>query len=287
MMRMPLKHQQIGAVGARREGCPLPRRHAQSIPRLNCDGLGPVAEFDAARSADQLQPAGGLGGQGHRQHPTPLGLGAPESHRSLDRHGTVPPFGIDQQRPAPIEEERLLLVAGGRAVGAGFNPDLQQPAGLRPSVHLTVQQPAPRTHALHLPRLEAGAVSHRILMGQHPLHHHGDDFHVAVRMQAETPAGGDAVVVDHPQRPKAPPGRVIMPGKAEGMPAVEPVVLAVKTFGRRAMDQAGSAFKAAGGVAAAGGVGHGGIGGFGVTPHQLATGWAHGIASCFRALVGR
>jgi hypothetical protein len=82
-------------------------------------------------------------------------------------------------------------------------------------------------------------MAHGVAVVQLTLHHHRDDFHVAVGVHAEAPAGGDGVVVDHPQRPEAHPGGIEMVGEGEGVPAVKPRELAVETFGSRAEHQAG------------------------------------------------
>ena len=66
-------------------------------------------------------------------------------------------------------------------------------------------------------------------------------------VHAEAPTCGDAVVVDHPQGPEAHPGGVVMVGKTEAVPTVEPVVLAVEAFGGGPQQQLGPAGEAWGG----------------------------------------
>ena len=78
-------------------------------------------------------------------------------------------------------------------------------------------------------------------MVQFPLHHHRDDLHIAVGMHAKAPAGGNRVVVDHPQRPKAHPGRVVVAGEGKAVPTIQPIELAVKALSGGAQHQCISA----------------------------------------------
>ena len=67
-------------------------------------------------------------------------------------------------------------------------------------------------------------------MGELTFHHHGDDFHALVRVHVKALAWGDRVVIDHPQRTKAHPIGVVVVRKAEAVPAIEPIELAVEAF---------------------------------------------------------
>ncbi|CFO77702.1 Uncharacterised protein [Bordetella pertussis] len=50
-------------------------------------------------------------------------------------------------------------------------------------------------------------------------------------MRAEAPAGGDAVIVDHTQRPEAHMGRIIVIGEGKRMVRIEPAVVGMAAFG--------------------------------------------------------
>ena len=67
-------------------------------------------------------------------------------------------------------------------------------------------------------------------MGELAFHHHGDDFHALVRVHAKALARGNRVVIDHPQWTKAHPIGVVVVRKAEAVPAIEPIQLAVKAL---------------------------------------------------------
>ena len=86
------------------------------------------------------------------------------------------------------------------------------------------------THPLHFAGVQHRAVAHRVGMGQGPLHHHRDDFHVAVGVHAEPLACSNGVVVDHPQGAEAHPVRILMAAEAEAVPGIEPVQLAVEAL---------------------------------------------------------
>ena len=101
-------------------------------------------------------------------------------------------------------------------------------------------------HPLHLAGQERVAVAHRVAMTQHPLHHHGDDLHVAVGMHAKALPASDLVIVDHQQRAKASPGRIVVASKAEAVPTLQPAVLAQKPLLGPAKHQAGAGLGACG-----------------------------------------
>ena len=85
-------------------------------------------------------------------------------------------------------------------------------------------------HALHLARAQHFAVTHGVLMGELAFHHHGDDFHALVRVHPKALARGDRVVIDHTQRAEAHPIGVVVVRKAEAVPAIKPIPLAVKAL---------------------------------------------------------
>ena len=67
----------------------------------------------------------------------------------------------------------------------------------------------------------------------------GEDLHVAVAVRAEALARGDAVVVDHPQRPEVHPLRVVVVGEGEGVIGLEPAVIEESAVGTAAYLQHG------------------------------------------------
>ena len=79
----------------------------------------------------------------------------------------------------------------------GFDPDLQQATGGGAAIDLAVHDSGAGGHPLHVTGLENPAVAHGVAVVDLPLHHHGDDFHVAVGVHAEAFTGGNGVVVDH------------------------------------------------------------------------------------------
>ena len=155
----------------------------------------------------------------------------------MDGQGAAGLVGIEQRRPAGTDGEGLLPIGRGNPCVAGFDPDLQQPAGLDAFIDLAVHHTGAGAHPLHLAGPQHLSVPHRVAVVELALHHHRHDLHVAVGVHAEAAAGGDRVVVDHPQRPEAHPGRVVMGSERERMPAVQPVELAVEALGGRAEHQ--------------------------------------------------
>ena len=148
----------------------------------------------------------------------------------MDRHRLTSGFGIDQGGPALLQGEGFLFVGRGDAGGSRFDPDLQQTAGGLATVDLAMDHAGAGAHALHLAGAQHLGVAHGIAVVQLPLDHHRDDLHVPVRVHAKPLARGNHVVVDDAQGTKAHPGRVVVAGEGEAVPAVEPIELAVKTL---------------------------------------------------------
>jgi hypothetical protein len=120
---------------------------------------------------------------------------------------------------------------------AGFNPDLQKPAGSLAAIDFTMDKARAGTHPLHFSGHERGTVAHRIAVVQGTLHHHRDDLHVPVGVHAKTLARRYAVVVDHQKRTKTTPLRIMVTGKIEAMPTIKPAALAMKTAKAAAVNQ--------------------------------------------------
>ena len=201
-------------------------------------------QFDAAQQArlsidrqttiDHLDPGQAPRLKGQIQLPTGTRGSAPKADRPLDRHGPALGRGINQGRPARSGGVGPLVVAGGETRAAGFNPDLQEPAGTLSAVDFTVNNAGARAHALDFARAQGGAMAHGIAVVQGTLHHHGDDFHVPVGMHAKALARPNTVIVDHQKRTKASPTGIKMAAKTKTMPAIEPPPLAVKTVSSQA-----------------------------------------------------
>ncbi|GAB1381933.1 hypothetical protein MASR1M50_02510 [Burkholderiales bacterium] len=136
----------------------------------------------------------------------------------------------DQAQAAPLvgSGNRLLLVARANAGALGQQPDLQEVRDLVGRVvELAVLHASAGTHALHVARRDALHVAHAVAVRQLALQHVADDLHVAVPMGAEAGAGRDAVLVDDAQVAPAHVGRVVIVGKREAVPAVQPAVVGV------------------------------------------------------------
>jgi len=82
-----------------------------------------------------------------------------------------------------------------------------------------------RAHYLHIARFGAALVAQAVLVGDGAFTDIGDDFHVGVGMGRETRAGGDGVVVPHPQRAPAHAGRIVVAGEGKVVLGIEPAVV--------------------------------------------------------------
>ena len=112
----------------------------------------------------------------------------------------------------------------------GFDPDLQQPAGLCACIDFAVHDSGSGAHPLHISSLNHAAVSGRILMLELSFDHHRDDFHVAMGMHAKTPSCRNRVVIDHKEGAESHPVGIVMTGERKAMPRLKPVANAVKAF---------------------------------------------------------
>ena len=137
---------------------------------------------------------------------------------------------MQQKGPSRSRWHRLLLISGAEAGLGRLNPDLQQPAGIGALVDFAVHDAGAGTQALHFPCPQHGVVTHGVGVGQFPLHHHGDDLHVAVGMHAEAPTGADGVVVDHAQWAVAHPVGMVVAREGKAVPGVQPLEGAVEAL---------------------------------------------------------
>ncbi|MNT92732.1 hypothetical protein D3C72_2340620 [compost metagenome] len=60
--------------------------------------------------------------------------------------------------------------------------------------------------------------------------HVGQDFHVFMRVGAKTLPCVDHVFVDHPQRREAHKIGIVIVGKGEGVPAIQPTMIGMTTI---------------------------------------------------------
>ena len=85
------------------------------------------------------------------------------------------------------------------------------------SVKFAVEDTGSCGHALHFIRADDLAVAHAVLMGELTFKKVGDNFHVLVRMHAETGACGNPVFIDDPQWPEMHMIAVKVIGKGKAM----------------------------------------------------------------------
>jgi hypothetical protein len=152
----------------------------------------------------------------------------------VDGHAAVAAVARGDQAQAAAAlgvGEPLLLVARTQAALLGQDPDLQQVQRLGARrIDLAVGHAGAGGHALDLTGLDDRAGAHRVAVLQLAAEHVGDDLHVGVRVGAEAAAGGNLVVVDHPQGPIAHVARIPVVGEREGVPGVQPAVVGVAAF---------------------------------------------------------
>jgi hypothetical protein len=70
-------------------------------------------------------------------------------------------------------------------------------------IELAVPHASSGAHELDLPRSKDAFIAKAVAMGERTFQDIAENFHVAVRMLGETSAGGDNVVIDHPQASEA------------------------------------------------------------------------------------
>src|SRR5262249_27729793 len=77
---------------------------------------------------------------------------------------------------------------------------------------------------LHVTGLRAAGIAHAVFMADGALAYIGDDFHILVRMRAKPHACRDGVVINDAQRAKAHAFGVVVIGKTEVMPRIQPAM---------------------------------------------------------------
>ena len=85
-------------------------------------------------------------------------------------------------------------------------------------------------HNLELARRNLLFVTHAVLVLHGAFQHVGQDFHVFVRVSTEPLACINHVVVNDAQRREAHVIRIVVVGKREGMPGIQPTMIRVTTF---------------------------------------------------------
>src|SRR6266700_484613 len=147
----------------------------------------------------------------------------------LDRALTAVGRG-DQPQPAPLRcgVKMLLLVSRGDSRDVRLDPDLQEVGDAVPGVvELAVHHAFARAHPLDVPRHDGRAVAHAVLVRERPFEHVADDFYVAVAVGAETRAGLDAVLVDHPTVAEAHVLGIVATGEGKAVIRAQPPMIGV------------------------------------------------------------
>jgi len=145
----------------------------------------------------------------------------PEIDVLMDGQGILPSgMACHEMQPATRGGcHGSLRIARFQASAFRDDPDLQEVHRLvRRRVHLAVPDAGAGGHVLDIARSNDPPVAHGVAVFELSAQDVGEDLHVPVRVQAEAHAGLDHVVVDHPQRAEAHPSRVMVVGKAEGVP---------------------------------------------------------------------
>src|SRR4051812_49118411 len=102
-----------------------------------------------------------------------------------------------------LQRKCTLLVTWLQALSRRLDPDLQKMYGVGVgSILLAVQNAGPGGHSLKFAASNDRSGSHAVLVAQRALEHVRQNLHVAVGVGSESPAGSDAIFIDHPQRPK-------------------------------------------------------------------------------------
>jgi len=104
-------------------------------------------------------------------------------------------------------------------------PDLEQARGPGFQVVLGMADAGAGAHDLNVARLGAPLVAQTVLMRDGTFTHIGDDFHVGVRMQRETRARLDGIVVPDAQAAPVHTLRIVIACEGEMVPGVQPAVI--------------------------------------------------------------
>lgn len=126
-----------------------------------------------------------------------------------------------------------LGVTRREAAFAGLNPGLEKVERLGGTgIKLAVRHASSGAHELNLSRLKHAAVAHAVLVLQSTFQHVTKNFHITMRMRAETLAGRDAIIVDDAQRTEAHVRRIVIISKGKGVMRIQPAVVGTAAFVR-------------------------------------------------------
>lgn len=154
-----------------------------------------------------------------------------ELHVLIDLERAVPAVmrdHADEFAGLKLLREGFLFVTGRQGFFLGQNPDLQEMdrLGFR-VVELAVLDAGAGGHALDFAGFHDRAVAHAVAMFERARQDDRDDFHVAMRVHAETAAARDDVVIDDAKGAEAHVFGVVIIREGKGEMAVEPAVIGV------------------------------------------------------------
>ena len=113
----------------------------------------------------------------------------------------------------------------------GLYPDLQEMHRFAIGrIEFTVGDSAAGAHVLNFTGTDNAAVAHAVFVFELPLQNDREDFHILVRVGAETLAGLHNVFVDNAQRSKTHVRPVLVVPEREGMKGAQPSVVKVSTL---------------------------------------------------------
>lgn len=155
-------------------------------------------------------------------------------HFLMNRHRAVAAVaGGDEAETSALFflGDRGLFVAGGEAFFPGQDPDLQEvnvfDAGV---VELAVRDTRSGGHPLDVTGPDHRTITQAVLVFQGSLQNVGDNFHVSVRMRAETLGGGHAILVDDAQLPEAHHSRIVIVPERKSVIGVQPAEVEMTTI---------------------------------------------------------
>ena len=88
-----------------------------------------------------------------------------------------------------------------------------------------MSDPRAGTHNLNIARLCAADIAKAVLVGDRTFAHISDNFHVGMAMGIKASAGGNLVIIPHPDCAPLGPLWVMIVAKGEMMAGVEPAIL--------------------------------------------------------------
>ena len=97
-------------------------------------------------------------------------------------------------------------------------------------IEFAVLHPAPGAHSLHVAGDDRRAVAHAVAVRKLAVQHVADDLHVAMAVRAEAHAGLHAILVDDAQRSEGHVRGIVVIGKREAVPGIQPAVLGMSPF---------------------------------------------------------